>query len=487
MMYFFMLYIVLFSDDISNLLLIMVIVMKKMNNKGYMLVEIILAFVISFAILYFMMDLVIKLKNKNDDLLVETIVKTDSSIITNKLMEYAISDVDSNDTADEFCNNIKIEGQTIKYGTDVVDIVDNTARIIETNFSCNVDYREGKVSVLIPVEVKQNKDRNFDISMDYNYELEESIIRSYWCANKSEGSEPWDLYYEGNCIVEGLNDINWKVKLLSTGTYELKFLNSTYIDAFLGGGGGGGGSYYSYGGGGGGYTNTSFVSVKGGKTYSINIGSGGAAHTDGQNTTAFDLIAFGGTASSLIDYGATGGSGGGGQTQVGGSDGSNGSGSGGTGQETTTREFGESTGELYSGGGGGGGGWNDSNPPAAGGAGGGGSVGGGNGIENTGGGGSGARTGGSGGTGGSGIVVIRNTRISNSDVSKLPSVAFDFTYTGKYVIVNDGGGNWRIKFLTDGVFKANKNLSIDVFLVGGGGGGGGCYDYGGGGGGYTKT
>ena len=87
----------------------MVIVMRKMNNKGYMLVEIIMAFVITFGILYFMMDLIINIKNKNDDLLVETIVKTDSSIITNKLMEYAISDVEDNDSAQLFCDNIKIE------------------------------------------------------------------------------------------------------------------------------------------------------------------------------------------------------------------------------------------------------------------------------------------------------------------------------------------------------------------------------------------
>ena len=35
------------------------------NNKGYMLVEIILASVIAFGITYFIVDLTIKLKNKN--------------------------------------------------------------------------------------------------------------------------------------------------------------------------------------------------------------------------------------------------------------------------------------------------------------------------------------------------------------------------------------------------------------------------------------
>ena len=48
----------------------------------------------------------------------------------------------------------------------------------------------------------------------------------------------------------------------------------------------------------------------------------------------------------------------------------------------------------------------------------------------------------------------------------------NFTYTGTYETVDDGDGNWRIKFLTSGVFTLlkPKQLLIDVFCVGGGGG-----------------
>ena len=59
---------------------------KKLNNKGYMLVEIILASVIAFGVAYFLLDLVIKLKNKNDDLFVDTLARTDQAIITNTIM-----------------------------------------------------------------------------------------------------------------------------------------------------------------------------------------------------------------------------------------------------------------------------------------------------------------------------------------------------------------------------------------------------------------
>lgn len=62
-----------------------------------------------------------------------------------------------------------------------------------------------------------------------------------------------------------------------------------------------------------------------------------------------------------------------------------------------------------------------------------------------------------------------------------------FTYTGTYEYIDDGRGNWRIKFLTSGVFTPLKEMVIDVFLVGGGGGASFGTESGGGGGGYTKT
>lgn len=72
-----------------------------------------------------------------------------------------------------------------------------------------------------------------------------------------------------------------------------------------------------------------------------------------------------------------------------------------------------------------------------------------------------------------------------------------FTYTGTYETIDDGSGNWRIKFKTSGTFKITsthgRNVLYDIFCVGGGGGGK-SYDnvhtywgHAGGGGGYTKT
>lgn len=249
--------------------------------------------------------------------------------------------------------------------------------------------------------------------------------------------------YTGNATLLNDGSYNWRIKFLTSGTITFSSLgNGSEIDVFLVGGGGGGAG----GGGAGGTTKTiKSVSVSAGTAYSIVIGSGASGAgaystvspnaTKGGTTSAFGSSTLGGGTGVGGGKGAdtaagSGGSGGGGfGAGTGGSDGGNGargkatsSGSGwagGSGQGTTTREFGESTGDLYAGGGAGGNLYKwTSYANVAGGDGGGGSArwgyDGGSGTVNTGGGGGGGYVhsddSGSGGAGGSGIVVIRNHR-----------------------------------------------------------------------------
>ena len=217
---------------------------------------------------------------------------------------------------------------------------------------------------------------------------------------------------------------NWKIRFLTSGTLTFTTLNgaSNGIDVFLVGGGAGGAAYWDggaiAGAGGGGYTKTFKGNIVSPMTsYTIVIGAGGRAgseetnvnSSDGNPSSAFGYTASGGKTAGGGGYGVgiskggNGGSGGGsgkpnpksggshGNYGSGGIDGSNGSGSWpGTGQGTTTREFGEAGGNLYSSGG--------SCPSSA------------SGPDNSGNGG-----GGCGGlctarAGGSGIVIIRNKR-----------------------------------------------------------------------------
>lgn len=167
----------------------------------------------------------------------------------------------------------------------------------------------------------------------------------------------------------------WRMKFLSSGSFTP--LRDMVIDAFLAGAGGGKG-YTHCGAGGSGYTTTVRSIVLAANTaYQITIGAAGTNGpttatngTEGGTTSAFAASAPGGKGSkagksSLKAVGADGGSGGGGlnvsgvhansSTADGGIDGEDGATAttaGGTGQGTTTREFGETDGDLYASGGG---------------------------------------------------------------------------------------------------------------------------------------
>ena len=55
-----------------------------------------------------------------------------------------------------------------------------------------------------------------------------------------------------------------------------------------------------------------------------------------------------------------------------------------------------------------------------------------------------------------------------------PIIGKDFNWTGgdgTYQVIDDDGGDWRIKFPYSGTFTPLKNMVIDAFLVGGGGAG----------------
>lgn len=171
------------------------------------------------------------------------------------------------------------------------------------------------------------------------------------------------------------SDGDWKINLLCSGTFTP--LKNMTIDAFLVGGGGGKGILYS-GGGGSGYTTTKrSVTLTANTAYQITVGAGGTngngmgdAASDGGTTSAFGATAAGGKASasgssSSRKPGGAGGSGGGGYNASGsngtksaaaggtnGSDGTTSTTAGGAGQGTTTREFGETDGDLYASGGG---------------------------------------------------------------------------------------------------------------------------------------
>ena len=279
---------------------------------------------------------------------------------------------------------------------------------------------------------------------------------------------------------------NWKIKFLTSGTFTSSI--SVAVDIFAVGGGGGGNAS----GGCGGFTTTVKTKTLSANTaYTVTVGAGGNPSSSGGNSSFGSLCSASGGGSAWAESGGSGGGGSGFYLSSsnhinggnGGSNGSNGVNGWGTdgyhngyGQGTTTREFGESSGTLYSGGGGGSGdcGYDFVNA-GSGGAGGGGNGGfaftnGRNGTANTGGGGGGGcksdGSGYQGGYGGSGIVIIRNTKSSGNADAPMPTCTLSANATTITATVSTNGDSsivyqgWNSTY--SGTSSSSKSISVGM-------------------------
>ena len=138
---------------------------KKINNKGYMLVEIILVSALAMIVAYFVIELTIKVKNKNDDLLVKTLVSTDQAIIYNTIT----SDVRKNGLDSFSCDKIEIKDNKFVYDGDTISFISDFAEVefdVSNGDYCNVS--NGDLKLKIPIIVSQLPDDNFDVLIDTN-------------------------------------------------------------------------------------------------------------------------------------------------------------------------------------------------------------------------------------------------------------------------------------------------------------------------------
>ena len=133
----------------------------KLNKRGYMLVEIILASAIAFGMAYFMLNMTIKLKNKNDDLLVETLVSTDQTIIMNSVMRSL-----KGTSCDGVYERLKIDERKVSIDNTVIDVISDYATIDEV--SC--DYSDNIVTIKIPISVIQLENKKFDIELNWIFD-----------------------------------------------------------------------------------------------------------------------------------------------------------------------------------------------------------------------------------------------------------------------------------------------------------------------------
>lgn len=143
--------------------------MKKINNKGYMLIEIIIAAGITFTIAFSLINLIIKFKNRNEDIYSQTSILNDKITITKNIMDdlndYTIVGLENNSNGNKYIidltaakeetrvdKRIEIKNKQIEYG----DYNKNTNKFITNNKS----YYKKTISNFIDIGTPNIKDNN---------------------------------------------------------------------------------------------------------------------------------------------------------------------------------------------------------------------------------------------------------------------------------------------------------------------------------------
>ena len=104
--------------------------MVKLNKKGYLAVEVILASVVAVSIAVFLIDLTVKMVNKTNDNYTNTLFLTDKALITNHLRKEIKQDMK---------NNSGLKSAYIKNGSCYLEYNNDSGKWINTKDEENRD------------------------------------------------------------------------------------------------------------------------------------------------------------------------------------------------------------------------------------------------------------------------------------------------------------------------------------------------------------
>ena len=124
--------------------------MVKLNKKGYLAVEVILASVVAVSIAVFLIDLTVKMVNKTNDNYTNTLFLTDKALITNNLRKEIKKDIEK-----EKIGSIQKAYSNGKYTCNLKFTGGNTSNItISGNEITYQSDREKKYSKTINKDIK---------------------------------------------------------------------------------------------------------------------------------------------------------------------------------------------------------------------------------------------------------------------------------------------------------------------------------------------
>ena len=172
----------------------------KLNNKGYMLVEVIVASAIALVMAYFLVDITITLTNKNNDYYIESTLITDKNLITKEIMDdvnnpdYSLIGISVNIEGDvttatldykkgdsTFDKKIMVDKSTneIKYG-EYTKKLDDILTI--RDFKIEKDENQKQLYISIPAYTNYSDvDYGINLIIPYTIDIEVTIPEANLC------------------------------------------------------------------------------------------------------------------------------------------------------------------------------------------------------------------------------------------------------------------------------------------------------------------
>ena len=192
----------------------------KLNRRGYIAVEIILASIVSITIAVFLIDITIRLVNRTDNNYIDTIFVSDKALLTKNIKEEIENDISNKGVIDSIiCSNsncniifndrsskeLSIEGNKVTYGSYTKEVDKRLGGVVKVNSSISNDkkyiiinitftniFDDSDYSVIVPISNKKypptlakyitnlyknaSKTTVENNSITYNYAPDESLM-----------------------------------------------------------------------------------------------------------------------------------------------------------------------------------------------------------------------------------------------------------------------------------------------------------------------
>ncbi len=153
----------------------------RLNNKGYLAVEVILASVVAITIAVFLMEITVKLVNITDDAYVDTEIITDKTLIIKNIKDHIEEDIKNNGIITNIsCNSLYCN----------ITFNNSTTSIIKIMNRDGVDYK------IQYGDYSKNINKNL-----YNYTISSSKSEDYVLIKITADNKFSNEPFEANIIV----------------------------------------------------------------------------------------------------------------------------------------------------------------------------------------------------------------------------------------------------------------------------------------------